>query len=224
MPEQIERVIAPVQPHLRIVPAPASPTSFDEFHGGKSGLRRSLERVVGLAAAGHPRAGGTSCEDEVAEQLERLPGSWRVVREVNLGPRRGEAEQLVIGPGGAFTLHPVRGRGPTVVYERTVLQNGHETEVVKRSLTLARQLQTSLGASAGRRTRVRPLLVVPSEPEVQGCPTEFSVVASRDLRGWFSRLPTALTAPEVEELARLARSPRPTSSPNVGGTIRGYRP
>ena len=221
--EQVVRAFAPARPHLRAVPAATAGEPLDELHGGKSAPRRCLERLFGLATDPHPRAAGVTSEEEITEQLERLPESWRVLHGVTVGPRRGEVDQLVVGPGGAFTLHAMRGRGPTVVYERAVLQNGHETDVVTRSLNLASQLQTSLSESWGRRALVRPLLVVGTEPEARGRPTEFTVVASRDLWGWFSRLPSALTSREVDELERLVRTPRTAPVP-VGQTIRGYRP
>ena len=61
--------------------------------------------------------------------LGRLPEGWFVFHDVPAGERGATIEQVVIGPGGVFTITTKNLTGSIRVNPRSIVHDGHRTEL-----------------------------------------------------------------------------------------------
>ena len=99
--------------------------------------------------------------------LGRLPEGWFVFHDVPAGERGATIEQVVIGPGGVFTITTKNLTGSIRVNPRSIVHDGHRTSFLPKA---------SDGCSAGR-----------EPPVVGGRPGRRGPRAPRDPRGRMDR-------------------------------------
>ncbi|GAA3662869.1 NERD domain-containing protein [Nocardioides ginsengisoli] len=123
-------------------------------------------------------------------------GRWRVLHAIPPGPRAGAINQLVIGPGGVFTITTTRRPGAGV---RVLRSARHQAERAGRRL----------GAAYGHPVAVEGL-VVPADSDEVGVTSRSSgvaVVPQRLLADWLLRHGDTLAPAAVESLYDVARRP-----------------
>ena len=150
---------------------------------------------------------GADGEEEVAWRLRKLGKGWHVLHSVPVGDRGSDIDQVVIGPGGVFTLNTKNHTGQRVsVTASTVLVNGQNTHYVRNSRFEAERAARFLSAACNETVAVHPVIVVmAAQLTSKGQPPDVSVVARKTIPQWLSRRPVVMNPERVEETFEYAR-------------------
>lgn len=170
-------------------------------------VKAFLARLLGIKTEERAWRIGADGEEEVARQLARLGGGWKVIHSVVLNDNGTDIDHVVIGPGGVYTLNTKNHAGSKVtVYDKAVLVNGQKTPYLPKSRTEARRACERLSAACRFPVDVQPVVVVICrELRVMGRPDDVHVVGRRDLRRWMERRPTVLRPDAVDRIYGAAR-------------------
>jgi hypothetical protein len=91
--------------------------------------RSPVARALGVSPLDEERTAwyrGALGEATVGRLLEKLPEGWTVLHAVPVGKGDSDIDQVVIGPGGVFTINTKNHAGQKVwVAGRTLLVSGH---------------------------------------------------------------------------------------------------
>ncbi|MFI2486327.1 hypothetical protein ACH47X_05425 [Promicromonospora kroppenstedtii] len=151
----------------------------DEYH------REMRHRITGACAAAA----------ELWELVARRP-AWRVLQSVQADGGALELDQLVIGPGGVFTMH-------------TIFRPSHEV-TAEAAWNEARRTQEILGRATRVPVTVTPVIVFvrTKEPRVAGSHEGVEVLTTRELVPWLEGRRPVLTDRELEIVHLAARDRR----------------
>ena len=170
-------------------------------------VKAFLGRLFGIKTEERAWRIGADGEEEVARQLARLGGGWKVIHSIVLNDNGTDIDHVVIGPGGVYTLNTKNHSGSKVtVYDKAVLVNGQKTPYLPKSRAEARRACERLSVACRFPVDAQPVVVVMCrELRVMGRPGDVHVVGSRDLRRWMERRPTVLQPDVVGRIYDVAR-------------------
>jgi hypothetical protein len=170
-----------------------------------------LARVLGFSPL-HPDASswyrGALGELAVAAALAELGPEWEVLHAVPVGS--GAAiDHLAIGPSGVFTLNARNGSAARVwLAGMTMHPDGPRQHHVRNSLQESARAARMLGAAAGERVEVRPVIVVANpRAVVRSDDTRVAITSATQLTRWLNRQPHVLSDEQLENLSMLAEQP-----------------
>jgi hypothetical protein len=143
----------------------------------------------------HRITGARAVASELWELVARRP-TWRVLQSVQSDGGALELDQLVLGPGGVFTIH-------------TIYRPTHDV-TAEAAWNEARRTQEILGAATRVPITVRPVIVFvrTKEPRVEGSREGVEVLTTRELVPWLERRRPVLTDRELEIVHLAARDRR----------------
>ncbi|GHH78709.1 hypothetical protein [Promicromonospora soli] len=140
-------------------------------------------------------SGARAVAGELWELVARRP-TWRVLQSVQSDGGALELDQLVIGPGGIFSIHTVYRPEQEITADA--------------ALNEARRTQEILGRATRVPITVQPVIVFvrADEPQVAGPPNGFEVLTADELVPWLQKLKPVLTERELEIVHLAARDLR----------------
>lgn len=143
----------------------------------------------------HRITGARGAADELWKLVARRP-VWRVLQSVQSDGGALELDQLVIGPGGVFTIHSIH-------------RPAHEV-TAEAARNEARRTQEILGRATRVPITVRPVIVFvrTKEPRVEGSSEGVEVLTARELVPWLEKHRPVLTDRELEVVHLAARDRR----------------
>jgi hypothetical protein len=150
---------------------------------------------------------GALGEIVVAEKLERLGDSWRVINAVPVGAAGSDIDHVVVGPPGVFTINTKAHASKRVWAAGQALRiNGFKQNYIRNSQFEAERASKLLTSAVGRPIVVTPLIVMVGVSELNyGVRRpEVDVVTSRGLVRNLKRRKRILTPDEVTEIASVA--------------------
>lgn len=149
---------------------------------------------------------GAQGETMVAEQLAKLPRTWRFLHAVPVGRRGSDIDHVAIGPGGVYTInakhHPdakVDARG------NIVFVNGAKTWYVRNARSEAERAARCLGEATGIAVPVTGLIVIVGArggftvKRQPPCGSVY-VLARRALAEWLGRRGESLAEAQITAL------------------------
>jgi Nuclease-related domain len=154
-------------------------------------------------------------EQRISDELTGLPAGWFVVHSHDIGDRSdvvGDADHVVIGPGGVFLIHLEHQPGANVwVSEHTVTINGRDSDHLCAARIEAREVGDRLTDACGFDVAVQSALVLIGAATVQTLsrPAEVHVRTQYDVRDWLCKQPTRLDAEMVSAIHKRLRPSAP---------------
>jgi Nuclease-related domain len=181
--------------------------------------RARFARLLGMHVV--EREWRASGEQVAGVWLGRLPEGWFVFHDVSLGERGATIEQVVVGPGGVFTITTKSLAGSIRVNPRSIVHDGHRTSLLAKASTEARRAGSLLSAAVGRDVEVRGLLaILADEWIVRQLPTEVYVGGPRIVKHWMLQQAPVLRSSAVIVLAAAASRPDTwTAHPDQEGPL-----
>lgn len=166
---------------------------------------------------------GAEGEELVARQLSALDSTWRVLHAVPIGRRESDLDQLVIGPGGVFTISAKNHPGKKIWVSGDILMvNGFRQPYIRDSRYKAVRAAQLLSSAVGFEVPAIAVVVLvgTSKETVKEQPRDESVYVStpRAARRWIQRQPIVLSGEAVERIYAMARR-----SSTWSGSIAGQR-
>jgi len=150
---------------------------------------------------------GALGEIVVAEKLERLGESWRVINAVPVGAAGSDIDHVVVGPSGVFTIN-TKARANRKVWAagQALRINGFKQNYIRNSQFEAERASKLLTTAVGRPIAVTPLIVMVGVSELNyGVRRpEVDVVTSRGIVRNLKRRKRILTPEQVTEIADVA--------------------
>jgi hypothetical protein len=150
---------------------------------------------------------GALGEIVVAEKLERLGESWRVINAVPVGAAGSDIDHVVVGPSGVFTINTKAHANKKVWAAGEALRiNGFKQNYVRNSQFEAERASKLLTTAVGRPIAVTPLIVMVgiSELNYGVRRPEVDVVTSRGIVRNLKRRKRVLTPEAVAEIVSVA--------------------
>jgi hypothetical protein len=158
---------------------------------------------------------GANGERFVGLVIGRLPHGWHVFHDIPVGARGANIDHVVVGPAGTFTINTKNLTGKVWVGSRSVRHNGHPTDFLPKASNEAGRASRLLTAAVGRPVGVRGVLaILADEWTIKEKPAEVHVGSPRGARDWLLRLPIALSAREIIEIAAAASKPSTWRTPS----------
>jgi hypothetical protein len=165
--------------------------------------RSGLARFFGLSPlAPSSRQLYTSALGEllVGDALDSIGPEWDVLHVVPVDDNTRHIDHLVIGPPGVFTLWSKNfPRQEVVVDGSTMTVGGHPVDDVADARAQAASASALLSEAAGYAVAVEPIIVVvdPRKLVIRRQPSDVTVVSSRQLLRWLTRLDRQLDGADV---------------------------
>lgn len=182
-----------------------------ELSEDRGGVRRFVERLLGVQTADRSWRRGAIGEERVAALLDRSLGDgWVVVHDLTIGSQGANLDHLVIGPAGVFALNTKHLKGNVVVYDRAILHNGTNYRFLPKARAEAQRVRDRLSAATGLDVRVQSVLVWSGSATVtvKGRPADVRSVHDRALPRWLRKLPQDVLSPgDALRIERAARDP-----------------
>jgi hypothetical protein len=176
-------------------------------HAGAS-PRAFLARLLGVRTDERAWREGATGERAVGWWLGRLPEGWFVFHDVPLGHRGVNIDDVVIGPGGVFTVNTKHLFGEIVVYRRSITHDGSRTDYLSKASTEARRAARLLSKAIGRTVRVRGVLaILADEWTIVDEPPDVLVRGPRGAKNLMLNQPPILRPSDVIVLAAAASRP-----------------
>ncbi len=141
--------------------------------------------------------------------LTDLPAGWFVLHSHDVSDVMGDADLVVIGPGGVFLIHHEHHAGASVwVTEHTVTLNGRDSDHLRNARIDARQVSDQLTDVCGFDVAVQSVLVLIGASTIQTVSrsAEVHVRNQYDLRDWLCKQPERLDAEMVSEVYAVGSS------------------
>ncbi|MGH2540966.1 MAG: nuclease-related domain-containing protein [Actinomycetota bacterium] len=177
-------------------------------------VRTRLARLLGVHTVERVPRTGTLGERGNAWWLGRLPEGWFVLHDVAIGERGQHIEDLVIGPGGVFTISTKNLAGTIRVNPRSIVHDGHRTNHLPKASAEARRVAQLLTAAIDRPVEVRGLLaILADEWIVKRLPDEIYVGGPGSAKHWMLHQPTVLRPSDVIVLTAAASRPETWTAP-----------
>jgi Nuclease-related domain len=140
--------------------------------------------------------------------LGRLPEGWFVFHDVPLGERGTTVDQVVIGPGGVFTLNTKDLTGAIRVNARSIAHNGRRTSFLAKASAEALRAASLLTAAIDRLVEVRGLLAIRADEwVVKRLPDDVYVGGPGSVKHWMLGQPPVLRPSDVIVLVAAASKP-----------------
>jgi hypothetical protein len=170
-------------------------------------VRKYLARFLGFLE-GVPTSRGANGQRATGWWLGRLPTGWHVFNNVPVGEAGTSVDNLVIGPGGVFTINTKILSGKIWLGPQSVLHNRRRTDFLARASAEAERASGFLSAAVGRPVGVRGALAILADDwTIRQRPVGVYVDATRGVRDWMLRQPAVLRPQEVVELSAAASRP-----------------
>lgn len=155
---------------------------------------------------------GASGEETIGAKLEKLEAhGWRVLHSVPIGENGSDVDQMVIGPGGVWTINVKNHPGKKIwVAPRQIRVDGHIVPYLRNSEFEANRVRKLLAAQLGWEPYVRSALVfmtgtlVP-QVTIKGEPEHVEILDRMDVVRRLKRQPVRLSAEQVGAVFELAR-------------------
>ena len=181
--------------------------------------RTRFARLLGMHVV--EREWRASGEQVAGVWLGRLPEGWFVFHDVSLGERGATIEQVVVGPGGVFTITTKSLAGSIRVNPRSIVHDGHRTSLLAKASQGAQRAGSLLSAAVGRDVEVRGLLaILADEWIVRQLPTDVYVGGPGSVKHWMLQQPAVLRSSDVIVLAAAASRPGTwTARPDQEGPL-----
>jgi hypothetical protein len=147
-------------------------------------------------------------DQRIAADLSSLPHGW-VVRSATMGDvvhgLAGNADHLVVGPGGVFIIRIEHQPGATIwVSERAMTIDGRHSDALASGRSEAGVVGRRLTDSCGFAVTVQSVLVmVGATVQTVSRPAEVHVRAQHDLRDWLCLQPQRVDADEAVVIGRM---------------------
>jgi Nuclease-related domain len=168
--------------------------------------RARFARLLGMDVV--EREWRASGEQVAGVWLGRLPEGWFVFHDIPIGERGATIEQVVIGPGGVFTITTKSLAGSIRVNPRSIVHDGHRTSLLAKASSEARRAGSVLSVAVGREVEVRGLLaILADEWIVRQLPTDVYVGGPRIVKHWMLQQPPVLRSSDVIVVAAAASRP-----------------
>ena len=150
---------------------------------------------------------GAEGEEEVAWRLSKLGEEWRALHSVPIGTGETDIDHVVIGPPGVFTLNTKNHLGKRVtVYEKAIYVSGSKQPYLTKSRAEGKRAAKLLSTACKSPVAVNPMLVImASELNFKGRPTDVHVIARNRLSSWLSSQTRQLRPTEIESIYAAAR-------------------
>ncbi|MGH2540543.1 MAG: nuclease-related domain-containing protein [Actinomycetota bacterium] len=177
-------------------------------------IRTRLARLLGVNTV--ERAPRTHARGErgTGWWLGRLPEGWFALHDLPIGERGTHIEDLVIGPGGVFTISTKNLSGAIRVNSRSIVHDGHRTNFLPKASAEARRVAQLLTAAIDRPVEVRGLLaILADEWIVKRLPDEVYVGGPGSAKHWMLNQPTVLRPSDVIVLTAVASRPETWTAP-----------
>jgi hypothetical protein len=148
-----------------------------------------------------------------------------VFHDVALGERGPNIDQVVIGPGGVYTIGTKDLSGAILVNARSIAHNGRRTGFLAKASAEALRAASLLTAAIGRPVEVRGLLsILADEWIVKRLPDDVYVGGPGSVKHWMLQRPQVLRPSDVIVLAAAASrratwSARPEPEPAHASTV-----
>jgi hypothetical protein len=161
-------------------------------------LRRAIKRWCSPSERAEHAAAKE--EERISDELTGLPAGWFVLHSNEIGERRdvvGDADHVVIGPGGVFLIHLEHHVGANVwVNDHTMSIDGRDSDHLCTAIVETRQASDRLTDACGFDVAVQSVLVLIGAATVQTLsrPAEVHVRTQYDIRDWICKQPTRLDA------------------------------
>mgnify|MGYP000259796344 CR=1 FL=1 len=150
---------------------------------------KEVERLVVASARGYRG------EAQVGRLLSRLPSTWKVYHDVDLGGEN--ADHVVVGPAGVFNVEVKNYTGPVEARPNGLWVRGQRRDdLVRQAWRQAHKLQELLGVE------VQPILVFLGK-KVNGQVGRLWVMGEEDLLGHLKALPPRLTFAEAKQIGEV---------------------
>jgi hypothetical protein len=158
--------------------------------------------------ASRVRRRGANAEHTAGVWLGRLPEGWFVFHDVHVGERGSTVDQVVIGPGGVFTINTKHLAGAIRVNARSVGHNGRRTSFLAKASADALRAANLLTAAIDRPVEVRGLLaILADEWIVKRLPEDVYVGGPGSVKHWMLQQPPVLRPSDVMVLVAAASKP-----------------
>ncbi|WP_256359913.1 nuclease-related domain-containing protein [Cryobacterium shii] len=174
--------------------------------------RSPLGRIFGRSSRGADGASwyfGAEGANVVRSLLATLPPEWTVFHSV-VSAAKSNADHLVIGPGGIFTISTKHHGGTQVrVGKHDMSVDGEKVHYLRAAEFAAERVTELVQARMPLLAPVQPVIafVNPEQLVIMEKPEQVKVIDAGDLRRWLVNLHPVLTAGEVQEVADLLDSP-----------------
>jgi hypothetical protein len=173
----------------------------------KAPVRTVLARVMNIHTDERAWRRGADGEERVAQSLSRLPKSWYVFHDLNIGSRGANLDHLVIGPGGVFVLNTKNLTGNLWVAQRAILHNGQRTDFLRAAKREALIAGERLGRAVGPVSALPVLVIFADKIKIKAPPDGVSVVEGATVRRWLERQRSVLAPDQTREIAKAADDP-----------------
>ncbi|BDZ47150.1 nuclease-related domain-containing protein [Naasia aerilata] len=173
--------------------------------------RTAFQRMLGRSPISQkdlPWYTGAKGELMVGALLDRLPGQWRVLHSLPVGPA-SDIDHIVIGPPGVFVINTKHHRNKRVwVAGRAVLVEGHRMPYIVKAEREAARVTEALARAGVFGTQVTPLVAVVGAASLtlRERPA-VPVLRAERLISWLRTQPVRLQDDVVAEFARRLSQP-----------------
>lgn len=175
--------------------------------------RTRLQRLLGISPIATDAVlpyRAAVAEYLVGRTLDELGSEWDVLHNVPIDSSDGhtyEIDHLAIGPTGVFSVLAKNFPGQDVVVSADSVTVGGKPDMhLDYARAEAEIVGELLSFAAGRPVEVHPLVVLldPRKLEVRSQPVDATVVSSRQLCRWITRLPRRLDGVAVARISDVA--------------------
>ncbi|HWL91263.1 MAG TPA: NERD domain-containing protein [Actinomycetota bacterium] len=171
-------------------------------------VRTRLAQLLGVHTDERAWRKGAEGERVTGLWLGRLPEGWHVFHDIPVGERGANIDHLVIGPGGVFTINTKNLTGKIWVGPKSILHNGHRTDLLPKAKAEALRASRLLSAVIGRPIEARSVLAILADGwTIKEEPADVFVRGPRSAKNLMLKQPAALSPHEVIELAAAAAKP-----------------
>lgn len=174
-------------------------------------VRTFVSRLLGAPPENHSSRVGSDGEEQVANQLAKLPTGWRVFHSLPAGSHASDIDHVVVGGGGVFIMNTKHHPGATIwVDGDTFMVNGTKHPYVRDARHEAVRATRTLTELAGFAVPAIAVVAVVGAHEgltVKSQPGDGAVhvVPRRSLVNWLVGHRTIFTPQQVEVVAEAAR-------------------
>jgi hypothetical protein len=143
----------------------------------------------------------------VGDALDSIGPEWDVLHVVPVDAGTRHIDHLVIGPPGVFTLWSKNfPRQDVIVDGEAMTAGGHLVDDIVRAREQAASASALLSEAAGYAVDVEPVIVVvdPRRLVIRQQPTDVTVISSRQLLRWLTRLDRRMDGADVAYISDIS--------------------
>jgi hypothetical protein len=174
-------------------------------------VRTFVSRLLGAPSENHSFRAGSDGEEQVANQLAKLPTGWHLFHSLSAGSHASDIDHVVVGGGGVFIMNTKHHPGATIwVNGDTFMVNGTKHPYVRDARHEAVRATRILTERSGFAVPVIAVVAVVGAHEgltVKSQPGDGAVhvVPRRTLVDWLLGHPKIFSPEQVNVVAEAAR-------------------